>query len=315
MTPVQVCAHWGWPGADRRAACARHRWPARCDTDFGKFDDDEAKGDSNGGRPPHAALGGLAAAPWLAAARAQGSPYNSAKAITLVVPQAAGGATTRFGPRAGAGACPSNLRSRCWPPGFDPVKDFEAHRAHSHCRYVLVANPSFAANSVAELMARPSPSGADAGIRLTHVPYKGSAAAATDCGRRPGAVVGAKPAVGHCLHTKSGTSSGAGRGQRPGAWPPCPPFAHHGENPARLGQAPWYAMFAPAATPAAIVQKALNAAALNQRLGQRDVQDKLAAGGLREFRRHASPQLAALGEGRTCVKWSRSGRGNGATLG
>jgi len=86
--------------------------------------------------------------------------------------------------------------------GFDPVKDFEPVAPLAKAGYVLVAHPSFAANNVADLikLAKASPGKyaiASAGngtlnhligemlqkatdIDLQHIPYKGSAAAATD---------------------------------------------------------------------------------------------------------------------------------------
>ncbi|MFM2208913.1 MAG: hypothetical protein RIQ96_556, partial [Pseudomonadota bacterium] len=87
-------------------------------------------------------------------------------------------------------------------PGFDPVKDFEPVAPLARAGYVLVANPSFPANNVAELvaLAKAAPgkySIASAGngtlnhligemlqkatdIKLQHIPYRAAAAAATD---------------------------------------------------------------------------------------------------------------------------------------
>ena len=87
-------------------------------------------------------------------------------------------------------------------PGFDPVKDFAPVAPVATAGYVLVAHPSFPGNNVAELvaLAKASPGKYSiasagngtlnhligemlqkaAGIQLQHIPYKGSAAAATD---------------------------------------------------------------------------------------------------------------------------------------
>jgi tripartite-type tricarboxylate transporter receptor subunit TctC len=49
-------------------------------------------------------------------------------------------------------------------PGFDPVKDFAPVAPVATAGYVLVAHPSFPANTVAEMVAWPRP--APASIRL-----------------------------------------------------------------------------------------------------------------------------------------------------
>jgi len=95
-------------------------------------------------------------------------------------------------------------------PGFDPLKDFEPIAPVATAGYVLVANNNFPANNTAELiaLAKQQPGkimigsagngtvnhlvgemlNKAAGIDLTHVPYKGAAAAVTDLvgGQGPG---------------------------------------------------------------------------------------------------------------------------------
>lgn len=216
-------------------------------------------------------------------------------------------------------------------PGFDPVKDFEPIAPVATAGYVLVANPSFPANSMAELiaLAKAHPGQyaiasagngtlnhligellqKDAGIRLTHVPYKGSAAAATDvAGGQVQLSVQSLPSVIAFIQSGKLKVLGVVNARRVAALPGVPTI---GETLPGFGQAPWYALFAPAGTPVAIVQ-ALNGQ-VNQALRQREVQDKLAAVGC-EPSGGTPDQLAALVKD-DLVKWTRLVKETGATLG
>lgn len=158
-------------------------------------------------------------------------------------------------------------------PGFDPVKDFVPVAPVATAGYVLVAHPSFPGNNVADLvkLAKASPGKyafasagngtlnhligemlqKSAGIQLQHVPYKGSAAAATDVvgGQVPLSVQSLPSSI---AFIKSGKLKvlGVVNAQRVAALPDVPTI---GETLKGFGESPWYALFAPAGTPAPIV--------------------------------------------------------------
>lgn len=214
--------------------------------------------------------------------------------------------------------------------GFDPVKDFEPVAPLAHAGYVLTAHPSFAANNMKELiaLAKANPGkyhiasagngtlnhligemlGKAAGIELTHVPYKGSAAAATDVvgGQVPLSVQSLPSAI---AFIKAGKLKvlGVVNEKRVAALPDAPTI---GETIKGFGQAPWYALFAPAGTPAAIVAQLQTEVA--RALEHKDVVEKLAAVGCEPFKGTAA-QLGALVQA-DLPKWSRVVKDTGATV-
>ena len=214
--------------------------------------------------------------------------------------------------------------------GFDPVKDFEPVAPLAHAGYVLTAHPSFAANNMKELiaLAKANPGkyhiasagngtlnhligemlGKAAGIELTHVPYKGSAAAATDVvgGQVPLSVQSLPSAI---AFIKAGKLKvlGVVNEKRVAALPDAPTI---GETIKGFGQAPWYALFAPAGTPAAIVAQLQTEVA--RALEHKDVVEKLATVGCEPFK-GTSAQLAALVQA-DLPKWSRVVKDTGATV-
>src|SRR3989344_4153684 len=187
-------------------------------------------------------------------------------------------------------------------PGFDPVKDFAPVAPVATAGYVLVAHPSFPANNVAELLQKA------AGIQLQHIPYKGSAAAATDVvgGQVPLSVQSLPSAI---AFIKAGKLKvlGVVNEKRVAALPDAPTI---GETIKGFGQAPWYALFAPAGTPAPIVAQLQ--AEVARALEHKDVVDKLATVGCEPFKGTAA-QLAALVQS-DLPKWSRVVKDTGATV-
>ena len=195
--------------------------------------------------------------------------------------------------------------------GFDPVKDFAPVAPLAHAGYVLVAHPGFAANNVQELiaLAKANPGkytiasagngtlnhligemlGKAAGIELVHVPYKGSAAAATDVvgGQVPLSVQSLPSSI---AFIKSGKLRvlGVVNEKRVAALPDAPTI---GETIQGFGKTPWYGLFAPAGTPPAIVAQLQ--AAVNKALEDKEVIDRLAGVGTEPFK-GTSAQLGAL---------------------
>ncbi|CAN7335023.1 tripartite tricarboxylate transporter substrate binding protein [Acidovorax sp. LjRoot129] len=214
--------------------------------------------------------------------------------------------------------------------GFDAVKDFEPVAPIATAGYVLVAHPSFPAKNVAELiaLAKASPgkySIASAGngtlnhligemlqkaadIQLQHIPYKGSAAAATDVvgGQVPLSVQSLPSAI---AFIKAGKLKvlGVVNEKRVAALPDAPTI---GETLKGFGQAPWYAMFAPAGTPAPVVAQLQ--AEVAKALDHKDVVDKLAAVGCEPFK-GTPAQLGTLVRD-DLVRWQRVVKETGATV-
>jgi tripartite-type tricarboxylate transporter receptor subunit TctC len=195
--------------------------------------------------------------------------------------------------------------------GFDPVKDFEPVAPLATAGYVLVAHPSFPAKNMAELIAVAKASPGKyaiasagngtlnhligemlqkaAGIELQHIPYKGSAAAATDVvgGQVPLSVQSLPSSI---AFIKAGKLKvlGVVNEKRVAALPDAPTM---GETLKGFGQTPWYGMFAPAGTPPAVVAQLQ--AEVAKALDHKDVVDKLAAVGCEPFK-GTSAQLGAL---------------------
>ena len=214
--------------------------------------------------------------------------------------------------------------------GFDAVKDFEPVAPIATAGYVLVAHPSFPAKNVAELitLAKASPGKYSiasagngtlnhligemlqkaAGIQLQHVPYKGSAAAATDVvgGQVPLSVQSLPSAI---AFIKAGKLKvlGVVNEKRVAALPDAPTI---GETLKGFGQAPWYAMFAPAGTPAPVVAQLQ--AEVAKALEHKDVVDKLAAVGCEPFK-GTPAQLGTLVRD-DLARWQRVVKETGATV-
>ncbi|WP_225783554.1 tripartite tricarboxylate transporter substrate binding protein [Xenophilus sp. Marseille-Q4582] len=314
-------------------------------------------------------LVGLAASAWAVRASAQDGYPN--KAITLVVPQAAGGANDAIArvlaqrlseqlgqsvvvdnkPGAG-GTLATAGAARARPdgytllvtadsahvigpalyknPGFDPVKDFTPVAPVATAGYTVVANPSFPANTVAELiaLAKAAPGKYTyasagngtlnhligemlqkaAGIRLQHVPYKGSAQAAADvAGGQVPLSVQSLPSVIGLIKAGKLKVLGVVNEKRVAALPDVPTI---GETLKGFGEAPWYAMFAPAGTPASIVARLQEAVA--RALDQKETVEKLAGVGCEPFK-GTGVQLAALVQS-DLPKWARVVRDTGAQV-
>lgn len=317
----------------------------------------------------HLMLLGACAALACTAAQAQDRYPN--KAVTVIVPQAAGGAndaiariiTTKLAEltgqsfvvenRVGAGGNigtahaakaradgytlmltadssyvinPSLYKST----GFDPLKDFEPVSTVATAGYVLVANPGFAPNNTAELiaLAKQQPGrimigsagngtvnhlvgemlNKAAGIDLVHVPYKGASAAVTDLvGGQVQVSVQSLPSSISFIRSGRIKVLGVVNEKRLAALPGAAPIQ---ETVSGLAVTPWYGVFAPAATPRAVVAQLQ--ALIAQALDASDVKDKLTQVGAEPYRLSGEPFAALI---RTELpRWAKAVKDSGASV-
>lgn len=214
--------------------------------------------------------------------------------------------------------------------GFDPVNDFEPISPVATAGYVLVANNAFPAKNVSEMVAaaKALPGkytiasagngtlnhligemlGKATGIELTHVPYKGAAAAVTDLiGGQVQLSVQSLPSSLQFIKSGKMKVLGVVNEQRVTALPDVPTI---GETVKGFGATPWYGLFAPAGTPKAIVVQLQ--AALNKALDAPDTKDKLAAVGCEPYKL-SSEQFASLIKD-DLPKWAKIVKASGATV-
>lgn len=162
---------------------------------------------------------------------------------------------------------------------YAPLKDFAPVAALGRVEFVLVAHPSFAPNSVQELidLAKSQPGRIDyaspgsgeahhiamealkhrAGIDLVHVPYKGGPAALNDvlAGHVSVAFIGLTPALPHLRSGKLKALAVLGNERSP-QLPAVPTVAQ--SLPGYSIEGSWLALFAPAGSPDPVLDK-LNA--------------------------------------------------------
>ena len=214
--------------------------------------------------------------------------------------------------------------------GFDPVKDFEPVGLVASAGYVLVANSAFPANSVADLIAQAKAKPGQisyasagngtlnhligemfkraAGISMLHIPYRGSAGAATDvAGGQVPVSVQSLPSSLPFLQSGKIKVLGVVNEKRLASLPNVPTI---GETLPGFGSTPWYGLLAPAGTPKDVVAKLQ--AALEKTLASKEVADKLAAQGCDVL--VASPaQFAALIRD-DLPRWSKIVKDSGARI-
>jgi tripartite-type tricarboxylate transporter receptor subunit TctC len=210
------------------------------------------------------------------------------------------------------------------------VKDFEPVAPLAKAGYVLVANPAFPANNVAELiaLAKAKPGAYSiasagngtlnhligemlqkaTGIDLQHIPYKAAAAAATDVvgGQVPLSVQSMPSSIAFIRAGKLKVL-GVVNEKRLAALPDAPTI---GETVAGFGATPWYGMFAPAGTPKDIVQQIQND--VNKVLDAKDAQDRLATLGCEPFK-GTGEQLAQIVRS-DLVRWAKIVKESGAKM-
>lgn len=215
-------------------------------------------------------------------------------------------------------------------PGFDPVQDFAPIMTVATAPYLLVANPSFPAKTLKELieLARTRPGNIDyasagngtlnhllgvmlnstARLHLVHIPYRGAAAAAADVvsGQVPitfGSFPGVMPFV------KSGKLNviGVATEKRTPLAPDVPTLA---ESLPGFFANSWYGLFAPAGTPKPVIDRLL--AVSTQVLKAPDMAERLAGQGA-EVAISTPDELAKLVR-EELTMWARIVKESGATV-
>lgn len=181
---------------------------------------------------------------------------------------------------------------------FNTVKDFEPVGTVASLPQILVANPQLPVSNVAELiaLAKAKPdtlafasvgNGSPGhlagelfklrtGLKMTHVPYRGGGPAVTDVmgGQVPLLWVSI-PAAAQFVKSGKLKALAVSTVKRSAAFPDVPTMQEAGVADFEVDS--WYAMFVPAKTPKAIVEK-LNAA-LNAIVREPDIRGKLLAQG------------------------------------
>ena len=181
---------------------------------------------------------------------------------------------------------------------FDTARDFEPIGTVCSLPQILVANPQFPANTVQQLiaMAKEKPGSLAyasvgngspghlagemmkirTGTQLTHIPYRGGGPAVTDVvsGQVPLLWVSI-PAAAQFVKQKQLKALAVSTLKRSAAFPDVPTMQESGISDFEVDS--WYAMFVPAKTPRAVIDR-LNAA-LNTVLKEPEIREKLLAQG------------------------------------
>ncbi len=181
---------------------------------------------------------------------------------------------------------------------FDTVKDFEPVGTVASLPQILVAGPQFPAKNVAEMLAlaKAKPDSLSyasvgngspghlagelmkirAGVQMTHIPYRGGGPAVTDVmgGQVPLLWVSI-PAAAQFVKTGKLKALAVSTLKRSAAFPDVPTMQEAGVADFEVDS--WYAMFVPAKTPKAVIDK-LNRA-LNTVIAEPGIKEKLLAQG------------------------------------
>ena len=181
---------------------------------------------------------------------------------------------------------------------FDTAKDFEPVGTVASLPQILVTNPQFAANTVAEMtaMAKAKPGTVQfasvgngspghlagelqairTGAPLTHIPYRGGGPAVTDTiGGQVSTLWVSIPAAAQFVKQGKLKALAVSTVKRSAAFPQVPTMQEAGVADFEVDS--WYAMFVPAKTPRAVIER-LNKA-LNDVIGDPEVRDRLLAQG------------------------------------
>jgi tripartite-type tricarboxylate transporter receptor subunit TctC len=212
---------------------------------------------------------------------------------------------------------------------YDPVKDFAPVSQVASVVHVLVVHPSIPAKNVGELVSwlKANPTKANygsvgagtsthleaelfnsvAGVKMQHIPYKGSAPALTD-------MIGGQLQVMFDAYASSGPFIKDGKvrllavttAQRSQSLPDTPTVAESGLP--GYEAMPWLGLVAPAKTPAPVVNKVY--AELHEVLKEPEVQEKFRSLGLDII--GSKPDEFSAFLGKDIVKWAKVIKDSGA---
>lgn len=203
---------------------------------------------------------------------------------------------------------------------FDTERDFESVGIVASLPQILVAHPSFEANTVQELIAlakkKPlqfasvgngSPShlagellNLRAGLSITHIPYRGGGPAVTDVigGQVPMLWVSI-PAAAQFVKTGKLKALAVSTVKRSAAFPNVPTMQEAGVADFEVDS--WYAMFVPAKTPKPFIER-LNKA-MNAAIADPEVKEKLLAQGSEGV--GGNPELLTRTVKAELAKWAK----------
>jgi len=200
---------------------------------------------------------------------------------------------------------------------YDPLKDYDMISLMSSSPYLLVVHPSFEAKSVKELiaLAKAKPQQINyaspghgtsnhlsfelfmsmAGIKLTHIPYKGTGPALAELlGGQVPLMLASTASVRPLVLSGKLRALGISTAKRSPAMPEVPPIAESGVP--GYSNASWVGLISPRGTPPAIVKR-LNAE-INKVIDEGDLKDKLGSQGFvpdgstpQEFAAHVKDEL------------------------
>ena len=212
---------------------------------------------------------------------------------------------------------------------FDPEKDFAPVATLATLPFVMVAKAGAAFKTVPDVTAaaRKNPLtygsagngsvnhlvgemfNTAAGVKLTHVPYRGAAPAMQDLmGGQINLVFTSLPSVAGAIKNGTLHPIAVTSAKRAASFSNIPTIAEAGYKDFDVN--PWFGLFAPARVPAGIVQK-INAD-VNEVVKSRDVVDKFAAQGAEPYL--TTPQEFAAVLKADIDKWGRVVKASGASM-
>lgn len=212
---------------------------------------------------------------------------------------------------------------------FDPEKDFSPVATLATLPFVAVVNPSLPVKTIgelAELSRRQSVAygsagngsvnhllgemfNSAAGVKMLHVPYRGAAPAMTDLlGGQIQVVFTSMPSVAGFIRDGRVRALAVTSARRAAGFGDIPTIAESGF--AGFDVTPWFGLFAPANTPAAVVRQ-MNAD-INEALRAPDVVEKFQASGAEPYATTPAQFGALLRD--DIAKWSKVVRASGAKI-
>ncbi len=212
---------------------------------------------------------------------------------------------------------------------FDPEKDFAPVATLATLPFVLVAKADAPYKTVPDVVAAAKKAqltfgsagngsvnhlvgemfNAAAGVKLTHVPYRGAAPAMQDLmGGQINLVFTSLPSVSGAIKNGTLHPIAVTSAKRAAAFSNIPAIAEAGYKDFDVN--PWFGLFAPARVPASLIQK-INAD-VNEVVKSRDVTDRFAAQGAEPYL--TTPHEFAAVLKADIAKWSQVVKSSGASV-